>query len=145
MILKIKLLEKGADINKVNDLFASDFESDRKNQNLVGKTVFVNYNFAISLADEDIIYRKEELAKVADYLSKYRTDATFAIGYTSEGEISISARSLKGIIDVGEVMRELGGGGSSYSAATKITGTNIEETGKVLTRTLKPRTSIRQL
>jgi len=139
-----KLLEKGADINKVNDLFASDFESDRKIQNLVGKTIFVNYNFAIALADEDIIYRREELAKVADYLSKYRADATFAIGYTSEGEISISARSSKGIIDVGEVMRELGGGGSPYSAAAKITGSNIEETGKVLARTLKPRTFIRQ-
>ena len=95
-------------------------------------------------ASRQTIYRREELAKVADYLSKYRTDATFAIGYTSEGEISISARSSKGIIDVGEVMRELGGGGSPYSAATKITGSNIEETGKVLTRTLKPRTYIKQ-
>ena len=139
-----KLLEKGANINKVNDLFVSDFVSDRKIQDLVGKTVFINYNFAIALADEDIIYQKEELAKVADYLSKYRTDATFAIGHTSEDEISISARSSKGIIDVGELMRELGGGGSPYSAATRITGSNIIETGKVLTRTLKPRNYVKK-
>lgn len=139
-----KLLEKGADISKVNDLFAYDFVSDRKIQDLVGKTVFINYNFAIALADEDTIYQREELAKVADYLSKYRTDATFAIGHTAEDEISISARSSKGIIDVGEVMKELGGGGSPYSAATKIIGSSINETGKVLTRTLKPRTCIRK-
>jgi len=133
-----KLIEKGADIGRVNELFASDFVSDRKIQDLVSKTEFSTYTYAIAMAEEGTIYSREELAKVADYLSKYRTDASFAVGYISDEEISISARSPKGIIDVGEVMKELGGGGSPFSAATKITGQNINEAGKSLTRILKP-------
>ncbi len=134
-----KLLEKGADIGKVNDLFTFDFVSDRKVQDLVGKTRFLTYTFAIALADEDTLYSREELAKVADYLLKYRTDASFAIGHISENEISVSARTAKGIIDVGEVMKELGGGGSPFSAAAKITAQNIDEVEKVLTKSLKPK------
>lgn len=134
-----KLFEKGADIGRVNDLFVYDFVSDRKIQELIGRTEFSTYTFAIALADEGVIYTREELAKAADYLSKYATDAAFSVGHITEDEISISARSAKGLIDVGEVMQELGGGGSPFSAATKITGQTINETGKALTRVLKPR------
>ena len=134
-----KLFEKGADIGRVNDLFVYDFGSDRKVQELIGKADFLTYTYAIALADEEVIYTREELAKVADYLSKYTTDAAFSIGHVTPDEISISARSVKGMIDVGEVMQELGGGGSPYSAATKITGQSVNETKKVLTRILKPK------
>lgn len=134
-----KLLEKGADLGRVTDFFAYDFYSDRKVQDLVGKTCFMTYTCAIALGDEETIYSREELAKAADYLLKYRTDAAFAIGYIAENEISISARSSKGNIDVGEVMKELGGGGSPFSAATKISGENINEAGKRLTKCLKPK------
>jgi len=139
-----KLLEKGADISRVNELFTYDFVSDRKVQNLIDKTQFLTYTFAIALADKDTIFSREELAKVADYLLKFRTDASFAIGYISEEEISISARAIKDTIDVGEVMKELGGGGSPFSAATKITGQNIDEVEKALTRTLKPKTYVKE-
>jgi len=134
-----KLFEKGADIERVNDLFVYDFGSDRKIQELIGRTKFSTYTYAIALADEGVIYTREELARAADYLSKYATDAAFSVGHITEDEISVSARSAKGLIDVGEVMQELGGGGSPFSAATKITGQTINETGKALTRVLKPR------
>lgn len=134
-----KLFEKGVDISRVNDLFVYDFVSDRKVQELIGRTEFSTYTYAIALAEEGVIYTREELAKAADYLSKYATDAAFSVGYIAKDEISVSARSSKGVIDVGEVMQELGGGGSPFSAATKITGKTINETGKTLTRVLKPR------
>lgn len=134
-----KLFEKGANIERVNDLFVYDFVSDRKIQELIGRTEFTTITYAIALADEEVIYTREELAKAADYLSKYATDAAFSVGHISQDEISVSARAAKGMIDVGEVMQELGGGGSPYSAATKITGQSVCDTGKALTRILKPR------
>lgn len=135
-----KLLEKGANMERVNELFAFDFVSDRKVQGLVDRTKFFTYTFAVTIADEDTIYNREELAKAADYLLKFNTDASFAIGHISENEISISARTSKGVIDVGEVMRELGGGGSPFSAATKITDQSIEEVGKSLYKSIRPKT-----
>ena len=35
-------------------------------------------------------------------------------------------------------MKELGGGGNRYSAATKLTDTNIEEVGKRLIKLIEP-------
>lgn len=137
-----KLIEKGASMERVNELFAYDFVSDRKVQGLVDKTQFLTYTFAVAMADDDVIYNREELAKAADYLLKFNADASFAIGYISENEISISARSSKEVIDVSEVMKELGGGGNAFSAATKITDMSMEEVGKSLYKSIKPKAYI---
>lgn len=90
------------------------------------------------MGDSDTLYTREELAKVADYLLKYRNiDATFALGLTNEDIINISARS-KGNIDVSDVMREMGGGGNEFSAASQINNSTLEDTKDKLTRKLVP-------
>lgn len=132
-----KLMERGADLSKVNDLFVEDFVSDRKVQELVSKANFLTYTIAVCIADSDVNYTKEELAKVADYLLKYKVDAAFACGYIDESLLSISARS-KGKIDVGEIMKELSGGGNVCSAATKISNEGIDEVSGKLVRKLIP-------
>lgn len=132
-----RLLDKGAEINKVNEYYEEDYLSDRKVQDLVSKANFLTYSIAICIADDTVMYTKEELAKVADYLLRYKADATFAAGYIDDTIISISARS-KGNIDVGDIMEKLNGGGNNYSAATKITNENIEEVTKKLTKIIKP-------
>jgi len=137
MKLIAKLMEKGADLNRVNDLFSEDFLSDRKVQDLVGKADFFTYTVALVVADSTDKFNREELAKVADYLLRFRADATFAVGYIDNDTISISARS-KGQVSVGDIMREFNGGGNNYSAAGKITGEDIKEVGMKLERKIKP-------
>jgi len=132
-----KLLKKGATINKVDDMFTEDFVSDRRVQELVSKTEMITYSVAMVLAEEGIEYTKEELAKVADYLLKYRVDASFAIGNIGDNIVSISARS-KEKINVGEIMSQLEGGGNEYSGATKLTNCTIEEAGKRLSKIITP-------
>ena len=133
-----RLLESGATMEKASDYFTEDFNSDRKIQELVSSTKFLNYTAAIIIGSEDKEYTKEELAKAADYLLKYKVDAAYAIGNIGDGVISISARS-KDSIDVGNVMRELEGGGNQYSGATKLTGTTIGEVGERLKKAILPK------
>ncbi len=132
-----RLLESGATMEGAGDYFTEDFNSDRKIQELVSGTKFLNYTIAIILADESKEYTKEELAKAADYLLRYKVDAAYAIGNIGDGEISISARS-KESVNVGDVMRELEGGGNQYSGATKLTGTTIGEVGERLRKVILP-------
>jgi c-di-AMP phosphodiesterase-like protein len=131
-----KLMENGASNCIIDNWFAEDFESDKRVLDLVGKTRIYKYSFAVVLAEEECEYTREELAKVADYLLKYGVDASFAVGKIDENIVSISARS-KEKVNVGDVMKELDGGGNRYSAATKITDKSIEEVGKQLVKLIE--------
>lgn len=132
-----KLMETGASNCVIDNWFAEDFESHKRVLELVSKAIIFKYSYAIVMADENQEYTREELAKVSDYLLKYGVDAAFAIGNVDDNLISISARS-KERVNVGEVMKELDGGGNRYSAATKITDQNIEEVGKRLVKIIEP-------
>lgn len=132
-----KLMENGASNSIIDNWFTEDFESHKRVLELVSKANIYKYSFAIVLAEEDCEYTREELAKVSDYLLKYGVDAAFAIGKVDESLISISARS-KEKVNVGEVMKELDGGGNKYSAATKISGATVEQVGKKLIKLIEP-------
>lgn len=137
MSIVTKLLECGASMNRVTDLFTEDFNSDRKVQELVSKAKITNYSVATIVANHDDEYTREELAKAADYLLKFGVDAAFAVGKIGDNTVSISARS-KERVNVGEIMHELDGGGNPFSAATKLTETTTEEAGKRLLKTITP-------
>lgn len=132
-----KLLECGANMNYITNLFTEDFASDRHVQELVGRAKFTNISIATVLGDEQDEYTCEELAKAADYLLKFNPDAAFAIGNIGSGVISISARSRERV-NVGNIMQEMGGGGNQFSAAAKIVDSTIEETGKKLMKIIQP-------
>ena len=132
-----KLAGYGANVNRVNDLFLEDFDSDRRVQELVNKVEMVTYTIATILADEGVTYTPEELAKAADYVLKYGVDASFAIGKVDDGVVHVSARSPENI-NVGEVMKTLGGGGNPASGAARIDGESVEELGKRLRKVLEP-------
>ncbi len=137
MKMVTKLLENKASNDKVADFFSEDFISDRKVQDLVSNAEFFNYAVATVIGEEDREYTREELAKAADYLLKFKIDAAFAIGKIEDDIVSISARS-KGKIDVGEIMQGLNGGGNQCSAATKIENCTPKEAGKQLTKVIRP-------
>ena len=137
MMTIAKLLECGANINKVNSFFKEDFYSDRKVQGLVNNVQMINCMLALIVGSEDIEYTREEIAKAADYALRYGADATFAMGKIDEDVVSISARSSESI-DIGMIMEELGGGGNQYSGAAKLKNVTVEEASKRLKKVLKP-------
>lgn len=136
-----RLMESGANLNHVTDLFAEDFMSDRRVQELVNRAKITNYSVATVCASEDNEYTREELAKAADYLLKYKVDASFVIGNIGDHIISISARS-KEKIDCCSVMQQINGkengGGSQFSGAAKVADCSIEEVGKRLIKIIQP-------
>lgn len=126
------LIKKGAQNDYVDDLFLTEFEDDKKINNLVFRnTIFrmfassnlenKNIAFVLNREDPKFIYKREELAKAADKLLKYRVDASFAIGYINDEIISISGRS-KSDIDVSDILSNIEnvqGGGNPTSAGAK--------------------------
>lgn len=134
-----RLCDKGANINETNNMFLEDYESDRKMLRIVSHTEFPTFVYAIACdnEEENKIYQIEDIAKAADYLLKYKIDASFALGYIDEDTISISARS-KGKIDVSAVMKLFGGGGNVFSAATRIKNVPIENVKAKLNEILNP-------
>lgn len=141
-----KLMHKGADLNYVNELFMDNFEKDCLFMDLVRTTTWKMFNIAIAVNNEDpnFIYEKEDLARCADWLMRYKTsDAAFAIGLVEENAVYISGRS-KGIVDVGEIMTQLGGGGNAMSGATKIESNDVKAIKLKLDEVIRPGYSLKE-
>lgn len=135
-----KLMRRGADLNYVNDLFMDDYEKDCLFMDLVRTTTWKLFNIAIAVNNEDpnFIYEKEDLARAADWLMRYKTsDAAFAIGKVDENAVYISGRS-KGDVDVGEIMTQLGGGGNAMSGATRIESNDVKAIKLRLDEVIRP-------
>lgn len=131
------LISNGGDNDFVNDLFLEEFDADRKINDLVfngtffqhyQNMLFQNHNISFTLNRENphTLYRKEEIAKAADKMLKYRIDAAFVMGFVKEGLISISARG-KTQVDVGAIMAKMNGGGNAQSAGGRIASDDIVE------------------
>ena len=87
----------------------------------------INKKIAISKASPYTIYRREDLAKVADTLLFFNNiEASFVIGKVSKDEIGISARSL-GDYDINAILTKLNGGGDSYHGAATIKDSTISK------------------
>ena len=82
-------------------------------------------------------YRREEIAKAADYALKYGADASFVIGKIEDDIVSVSGRS-KEKINVGYIMSQIGGGGNKYSGASRVENEKIEGVYKKLIKVIKP-------
>lgn len=134
-----KLTQKGGNTAIASQLFLEDFEDDRKMLQIVNNVTFTEYAYAIAGGFDDIkrIYSVEDIAKAADYLLKYRVNATFALGYIDDNTVSVSARS-KGNVDVANIMQILGGGGNETSAAAKIKNRTIKEVKEAIDKLLIP-------
>ncbi len=127
------LFNSGASTSKANEFFQEDIKNNEKVQDLVKKGI----KFALIMGDEDVEYSKEDLAKAANKLLRCPVNMSFAIGNIGEGIVSISGRS-KESVNVGEIMRQLEGGGGPCSGATKLSDTTVDEAGKRLLRVVFP-------
>lgn len=133
-----KLIDKGADIDYVNNLFLEEFESFCRISNLIinGTTIKkysddllspIQVSFTLDRNHPKEIYSKEDYAKAADKMMKFEgVDAAFALGLVEEDVIHISARSGKKV-NVGRIMQAMEGqcGGTNQAAGGRVNESDI--------------------
>lgn len=121
------LTKYGADINQVNYLLKQGIDEYISRQKIVANVEVIGENIAFSAASNRIIYKREELAKVADTLLEFENiEFSVVIGKLASNIIGISARSL-GNINAGYILKQLGGGGDRFNAAAKISDVSIND------------------
>ena len=97
----------------------------------------INDRIAISKATPYTIYRREDLARVADTLLFFNNiEASFVIGKIGKDTVGISARSL-GNYEINKILEKLGGGGNDYNGAAKFENMPISKVEQLLKKTIK--------
>ena len=96
-------------------------------QKLLADIETINGKVAFTKATPYTVYRREELAKVADTLLFFNNiEASFVIGKIGKDTVGISARSL-GNYDINAILTKLGGGGDNYNGAARFEKTTISK------------------
>lgn len=127
----------GASAKKVQYLLKQDIEDYIERQKLLTEIEIINDKIAFAKASPYTLYRREDLAKVADtFLFFNNIEASFVIGKTGKDTIGLSARSL-GNYDINKILVKLGGGGDSYNGAAKFEKTTISKVEQKLKTMLK--------
>ena len=127
----------GASAKKVQYLLKQDIEEYTERQKLLAGIETINGRIAITKATQYTIYRKEDLARVADTLLFFNNiEASFVIGKIGKDTVGISARSL-GNYEISKILEKLGGGGSDYNAAAKFENMPISKVEQMLKKIIK--------
>ena len=131
------LASLGASAKKVQYLLKQDIADYTQRQKLLSGIETINGRIAITKASQHSIYRREELAKVADTLLFFNNiEASFVIGKIGKDVVGISARSL-GNYEINKILEKLGGGGSDYNGAARFEKTTISKVEQLLKKTIK--------
>ena len=118
-------------------LLKQDIEEYTERQKLMAAIETLPGNVAFTKATQNTIYRREDLAKVADTLLFFNNiEASFVIGKLNKNTIGISARSL-GNYDISKILEKLGGGGDTTSGAAIFQDTTISKVEQELKKLLK--------
>ncbi len=131
------LSKAGADNNQVQYMLKQNLKKYVARQKMLYDIDILFGKYAVSLGSKRYIYRREDLAKIADTLLQFENiEASFVIGYLDKDKIGISARSM-GTVDVSLIMQQLDGGGNTTVAATMIKTNDIKTVYKELKKILK--------
>lgn len=131
------LASLGASAKKVQYLLKQDLNEYTEREKLLTDIETINNKIAITKASSHTIYRREDLAKVAETLLFFNNiEASFVIGKIDKETVGISARSL-GNFDINKILVKLGGGGDTYSGAAKFDDTTISKVEQELKEILK--------
>lgn len=121
------LIEMGASVKEVNILLKQDIEEYILRQKVITDVEVLYKTVAFVKGSNRVIYKREELAKIADTLLEFNNiETSYVIGKLSDNEIGISARS-NGTVNIGDVLSLLGGGGDRYDAACRLTDISLKE------------------
>lgn len=130
------LKRAGADSMRVKNLFKDGIDTYMAKAEAMQNVEILSEKIAISRIDQetsDSVLIASEAAD--DFLNIRGVEASFVLT-KAFGKIHISARSA-GRISVQLIMERLGGGGHLTSAATQISGMNMDEAEKMLKKTIK--------
>ena len=126
----------GADSQYVQYLLKQDLKKYLARQKVVTNVKQIK-GIALSNGKANVLYRREDLAKIADTLLVFdKIEASFVIGKLDDKSIGISARSL-GRINVGKVLEKFNGGGDEFEAGASIKNTNIKKIEEELREIIK--------
>ena len=135
--LSYYLSSLGASAKKVQYLLKQDIEDYKERQKLLTDIEIINGKIAFTKATSTIVYRKEDLAKVADTLLFFNNiEASFVVGKIGKDTVGISARSL-GNFDIVKILTSFGGGGDTYNGAAQIEKSTVSKVEQELKRILK--------
>lgn len=119
------LSKQGADAQHVQFLLKQDLKKYLARQKVLTNIKQIK-KVALTSGKSNVIYRREDLAKIADTLLLFdNIEASFIVGKLDDKSIGISARSL-GRINVGKVLESFNGGGDEFEAGASIKNTTIK-------------------
>ena len=131
------LASLGASAKKVEYLLKQDLLEYTERQKLLADIETIDGKIAFTKATPYTIYRREDLAKVADTLLFFNNiEASFVIGKIGKNTVGISARSL-GNYDIISILEKLGGGGDNYNGAAKFEDIAISKVEQLLKEEIK--------
>ena len=132
------LIDTGADIDSTNAFLIEEDSQNQKIKNLVLNNIKVlSYSIACVTGEEHKKYTEEELKEATEMCFRYKVDAAFAIGHTSEKEVAIQARS-NGHIDLTKILDEFPTTGDAYEATSHIKATTPTAIEKKLYQKIRP-------
>lgn len=127
----------GASAKKVQYLLKQDIMEYTERQKLLADIQTLNNRIAFTKATPYTIYRREDLAKVADTLLFFNNiEASFVIGKIGKDTVGISARSL-GNYNISKILEKLGGGGDTYNGAARFEKTTISKVEQMLKKEIQ--------
>lgn len=130
------LTERAADFDYVQYLLKQDLKKYIERQKVITNVKMIK-NLAITKAKSNAVYRREDLARVANTLIMFNgVEASFVVGRLDNKAIGISARSL-GKLNVGKILEYFGGGGDEYEAGARIADTSVRKIEIELLKILK--------
>lgn len=131
------LASLGASAKKVQYLLKQDIVEYTERQKLLSEIETISNRVAFTKATPYTIYRREDLAKIADTLLFFNDiEASFVIGKIGKDVIGLSARSL-GNYDISKILKTLGGGGDDYNGAARFEKTTISKVEEKLKKAIK--------
>lgn len=131
------LLNRGASTIEVQYLLKQDLRKFINREKMLTNVIIIDDKIAIARGVKGDIYRREDLAKIAETLLQFnKIETSFVIGNLSKEEVGVSGRTL-GKTHIGNIMKKLNGGGNSTEGATKIACNNINQVEKELIALLK--------
>lgn len=131
------LTKNKANPTKVQYYLKQDIKDYIIRQKVITEVEIINGKYALSVAPEKLKYKREDLAKIADTLLQFNNiEASFVLGNRVDGGIGLSARS-QGIVNVGEIAENLGGGGDNHDAAAQIKNLTLKKAKEELIKIIK--------
>jgi tRNA nucleotidyltransferase (CCA-adding enzyme) len=136
------LLSFGADLGTVSELLKHELNPDEVallNSLLQSRVVYTLGGVEVSVVEGSLDEYSGEIASLAEKIAEMGGVRNLFMVVDSGDRVHVVARSSDSAVDVGAVLRELGGGGHSGAASATIKGVTVIEAREKLLGLLKER------